>query len=347
MPKLIRCDFGPEFDRARRELVASARRLIDADPDAFRIAGAALDAEYSVDMVRAELEALPDISSHYDLLTEPRTGPASRARGVPQAPSWAKQSNRSGAAPPRTRPGEPARLEDGDELRGWRLQYAITDFLIANGKGDLVRLLGDSPANNDLNGNARRAILLGLSAVDSEASRYLGQFTTLALAPWHLPHEAAVRIRTRAGICRWFHELGGHKCLLLLQEAISQCARIRADSDHAEQIRGRNAGEPDHGTSFVESSALKADHADEACPPALTPNAVRVLKAMQRADWDRSLSTEMIGQLMPELGQLAPRTIGPIVKTLIALGYAHRPNGARSGAQLTTKGRRRASKFAD
>ena len=85
---------------------------------------------------------------------------------------------------------------------------------------------------------------------------------------------------------------------------------------------------------------------DEA-PPALTPNQALVIGTMARFDGSRLLSAATIEAKVDPSQPLSDRTIGPIVRRLIELGLAERPEGKRSGARLTTKGRRLASKIAD
>ena len=86
---------------------------------------------------------------------------------------------------------------------------------------------------------------------------------------------------------------------------------------------------------------------DEAPIPAVTVNEQRVLRTMDRFDPSRLLSTAMIAEEMAPAARLADRTIGPIVRRLIELGLAERPEGDRNGARLTRRGRRLASKIAD
>ncbi len=85
---------------------------------------------------------------------------------------------------------------------------------------------------------------------------------------------------------------------------------------------------------------------DEA-PPALTPNQTVVIETMAQFDGSRLLSAVTIDEGMDPKRRLSARTIGPIVRRLIKLGLAERPEGERSGARLTPKGRRLAPKIAD
>lgn len=85
---------------------------------------------------------------------------------------------------------------------------------------------------------------------------------------------------------------------------------------------------------------------DETPSPALTDNQSRVLKVMLGFGASRLLSADAIEKAMPAAERLSARTIGPAVVKLIALGLAERPEGKRSGARLTIKGRRLAPKIA-
>jgi hypothetical protein len=86
---------------------------------------------------------------------------------------------------------------------------------------------------------------------------------------------------------------------------------------------------------------------DQPASPALTENQSRVLQTMALFDASRLLSADAIAVEMVVSKRLSPRTIGPIVRKLIDLRLAERPEGDRSGARLTITGRRLASKIAD
>lgn len=79
----------------------------------------------------------------------------------------------------------------------------------------------------------------------------------------------------------------------------------------------------------------------------LTANQSRVLVTMSRFDPVCLVSAATIAAEMEAAGRLSARTIGPIVRKLIEMHLAERPEGDRSGARLTTAGRRLASKIAD
>jgi len=86
---------------------------------------------------------------------------------------------------------------------------------------------------------------------------------------------------------------------------------------------------------------------DQPLAPALTVNQSRVLQTMAQFDPRTLVSADAIAAGMGTAPPLSPRTIGPIVRRLILLCLAERPEGNRSGARLTTAGRRLASKIAD
>jgi hypothetical protein len=96
----------------------------------------------------------------------------------------------------------------------------------------------------------------------------------------------------------------------------------------------------------VKPTALPAE-AHESAGPALTPNQARVLQTMNMFEAEPLVSAAAIAAEMQKQWRLSERTIGPIVRKLIDLGLAERPEGERSGARLTMKGRRLASKIAD
>jgi hypothetical protein len=98
--------------------------------------------------------------------------------------------------------------------------------------------------------------------------------------------------------------------------------------------------------SDAEPATLAAECA-ESPPPALSETDRMVLQTMAIFDPSRLLSTATIAEAMAPAARLAHRTIGPIVRRLIELELAERPEGDRSGARLTMRGRRLASKIAD
>ncbi len=85
----------------------------------------------------------------------------------------------------------------------------------------------------------------------------------------------------------------------------------------------------------------------ESAGPALTENETRVLQTMAVFDPVLLVSAAVIAGEMDVKIRLSARTIGPIVQKLIELRLAERPKGGRSGARLTTAGRRLAAKIAD
>lgn len=95
------------------------------------------------------------------------------------------------------------------------------------------------------------------------------------------------------------------------------------------------------------------DDKDEAMGPALTASQSRVLQAMGRFDGSQLLSARMLaketedGQAKPPLAALSEETVRQCVKKLIAEGLAERPQGDRSGARLTSAGRKKVGKIAE
>jgi hypothetical protein len=81
--------------------------------------------------------------------------------------------------------------------------------------------------------------------------------------------------------------------------------------------------------------------------PPLTDNEVAVINTLSRFDPLQLASASKIEAEMDAPNRRSPRTIGKAVTRLIELGLAERPRGDRSGARLTTAGRRVARKVAD
>jgi hypothetical protein len=81
--------------------------------------------------------------------------------------------------------------------------------------------------------------------------------------------------------------------------------------------------------------------------PSLTENEVAVITTLARFDPMRLASVTMIESEMDAGSRRSPRKIGEAVNRLIELDLAERPRGDRSGARLTTAGRRVARKVAD
>lgn len=81
--------------------------------------------------------------------------------------------------------------------------------------------------------------------------------------------------------------------------------------------------------------------------PPLTENEVAVITTLARFDPVRLASVAMIESEMDAGSRRSPRKIGEAVNRLIELELAERPRGDRSGARLTTAGRRVARKVAD
>lgn len=86
---------------------------------------------------------------------------------------------------------------------------------------------------------------------------------------------------------------------------------------------------------------------DESAGPALTVNQSRVLQTMALFDASRLLSSKMIAEEMNAITRLSEETVRQSVGRLIESKLAERPEGDRSGARLTTVGRKLAGKIAD
>ena len=85
---------------------------------------------------------------------------------------------------------------------------------------------------------------------------------------------------------------------------------------------------------------------DEHAPPLTVSQAV-VMKTMARFDGSRLLATNAVQDAMEGDESRSFETIRKAITRLIELRYADRPQGERSGARLTTIGRRRAAKIED
>ncbi len=118
-------------------------------------------------------------------------------------------------------------------------------------------------------------------------------------------------------------------------------ANLRAEAGADDVVVGDGAKQPAHG----EPTTLP-DGEEESAPPALTASQSLVLQTMALFDASRLVSADAIAAEMNAAKRLSARSIGPIVRKLIELGFAERPEGNRSGARLTIAGRRLASKFA-
>jgi len=126
-------------------------------------------------------------------------------------------------------------------------------------------------------------------------------------------------------------------------ETLASAARLLSLRAPAELLVGMTAPQP---SSSAEPSGGSSD--DEHAPaPALTENQASVLQTMALLDASRLVSAELIASEMDASERLSARTIGGIVRKLITLGLAERPEGDRSGVRLTTRGRRQAPKIAD
>jgi hypothetical protein len=127
-----------------------------------------------------------------------------------------------------------------------------------------------------------------------------------------------------------------------------------ARSSHAAVLLGRadalaRAVGTAHETAHCGDGA-PADATDEPLPPALGRSERIVLRVLRQAEPVAVMTVAQIAALsMNDLHpgeRVSDRAAGSALRALIDRGWAERPNGARSGARLTTKGRRAASKIA-
>jgi len=99
-----------------------------------------------------------------------------------------------------------------------------------------------------------------------------------------------------------------------------------------------------------DANAKKMHHepdADAELPPSLSENQITILRTMAEFDPARLLSTSRIEETISPERRISERTIGDVLRRLIELGYAERPEGERRGARLTIRGRRILRKIAD
>jgi len=87
--------------------------------------------------------------------------------------------------------------------------------------------------------------------------------------------------------------------------------------------------------------------ADGELPPSLSENQITIMRTMAECDPARLLSASRIEEAISPERRISERTIGDVLRRLIELGYAERPEGERRGARLTIRGRRILRKIAD
>lgn len=85
---------------------------------------------------------------------------------------------------------------------------------------------------------------------------------------------------------------------------------------------------------------------DEAPLPALTANEAAVLRTLATFDPAELASAARVEAAMDRMEAVSARTVGVVMRRLIELGLAERPEGHRSGARLTIAGRRLVRKIA-
>lgn len=120
------------------------------------------------------------------------------------------------------------------------------------------------------------------------------------------------------------------------------------DGDVAEAVNARGEVADTRSKNLhYKNSPPRYPQDDGNTEPALTENQSLVLHTMARFDGSRLLSAASICVEMNQWERLSERTVHPIVRKLIRLHLAERPEGSRSGARLTIAGRKLASKIAD
>lgn len=157
---------------------------------------------------------------------------------------------------------------------------------------------------------------------------------------WRRAHETRVRAAGDGSLDPLHLALS--EAAWLVQDAATLAATDDTNTRTGKIIEAAAAG----GDSVMKPRTLPAS-TDESAGPALTANQSRVLQTMAQFDPSQLVSADAIAAEMDAAGRLSARTIGPIVRKLIELRFAERPQGERSGARLTTAGRRLASKTAD
>jgi hypothetical protein len=136
----------------------------------------------------------------------------------------------------------------------------------------------------------------------------------------------------------------------LCQPATVDPGAIDRAAERAAERVARSFGVGDNGNA--KPPAPPAD-IHESTGPALTASQSRVLKTMAMFDTSKLLSSKMIAdetedrESRPPTAGLSEETVRLCVGKLIKLNLAERPEGERSGARLTTPGRKLAGKIAD
>lgn len=247
-------------------------------------------------------------------------------------------------------------------LRDWRLRRIDDLCRVIRWYRTVLRDQPDDPATGRLPTDARQPIVATWSWVEkSNGDRWalMHRRTDTTTKPEALTAYGALRILAGALTERLdaIHT-GGPTPGLPLSRLLAACGSdpaywpdsADADLDAATgellqlQAEGQTAQQATHSNTKGVPPPVGGD---ESAGPALTVNQSRVLQTMAIFDASRLLSADAIAAEMAPAERLSARTIGPIVRRLIELRLAERPEGDRSGARLTTAGRRLASKTAD
>jgi hypothetical protein len=136
-------------------------------------------------------------------------------------------------------------------------------------------------------------------------------------------------------------------------DALRHCLDEIVDRSRARLIANaiRRQVAPEQRTAAADQAAPEGDDGGgDDQPRALSRSEQATLCALATFDPAELASADRIAEALEqgaggEGNTLSQRTIQPIVKTLVELGYAERPQGNQKGARATMKGRRLAAKL--
>lgn len=312
------------------DLVRRGRAVVSARRDLVLKAGQWIDLEYSDAAVKARRKVVNDAVN---------ARPPKPISGL--LPSVFKISGNLPAS----------------DTRLWRLGAVLIDVRAALESGSDPWMSARDP---DREFHAAIGLVVGLLSHDANAGEYLEGTTQLASLKWVDESDIAA---SRTFVETWPSRKDRLRILriALANLEIAESERTKAQEKDLSALADLPKQAPG---SSVETEAPKAQEADsvaradqpkpvpgeeEAVPeqPALTNKEILVIRTMDQVDGSRLLSIAGIEQGMAKHERLAARTIGPIVKKLIEMDLAERPEGPRLGARLTRQGRIFAKKFAD
>lgn len=114
-----------------------------------------------------------------------------------------------------------------------------------------------------------------------------------------------------------------------------------------QRMKAKLAAEASRGLLPSSPAVGQPDTAEEIQTPPLTSNEAAVLRTLAGFDPSELVSTARIEAAMEPGERLSERSIGLVVRRLMAERLAERPEGDRKGARLTIRGRQLARKIAD